>query len=85
MTDQSESAAGHITALTPLVPAIRAWEYYLEDQNRSHYTIKAFVGDLQLLAGFLPPDQSLGAITTKDLNNFLQWLQHGRGVPCSPK
>ena len=24
-------------------------------------------------------------ITTGDLNNFLKWLQDGRGVPCSPK
>jgi integrase/recombinase XerD len=27
----------------------------------------------------------LGGVTIKDLNNFLQWLQTGRGVPCSPK
>jgi site-specific recombinase XerD len=79
------SAAAHITALTPLPPAIRAWEFYLHDQGRSPYTVKAFMGDLQLLAAYLPPDRAIGSITTKDLNNFLQWLQNGRGVPCSPK
>jgi integrase/recombinase XerD len=27
----------------------------------------------------------VGSVTTRDLNNFLHWLQNGRGVPCSPK
>jgi integrase/recombinase XerD len=38
-----------------------------------------------LLAYYLPPDRTLGSITTTDLNNFLNWMQKGRGVPCSPK
>ncbi|HSV85576.1 MAG TPA: site-specific integrase [Levilinea sp.] len=79
------SIVAHITALTPLTPAIRAWEFFLHDQDRSPYTVKAFMGDLQLLSSYLPPDRPVGSISTKDLNNFLQWLQNGRGVPCSPK
>jgi len=75
----------HITTQTPLLPAIRSWEIYLLDQGKSPYTVKAFQGDLQLLTHFLPPDRAVGAITTKDLTNFLNWLQNGRGVPCSPK
>jgi integrase/recombinase XerD len=58
---------------------------YLQDQDRSPYTIKAFIGDLELLAAYLPPDRTLNNISTGDLNHFLQWLQKGRGVPCSPK
>ena len=77
--------AVHITPRTSLLPAIQAWEIYLKDQDRSQYTIKAFMGDLNLLAEYLPPDRTLGDITTGDLNNFLKWLQDGRGVPCSPK
>jgi integrase/recombinase XerD len=75
----------HINAQTPLIPAINAWKIYLDDQGRSIHTLKAFVGDLNLLASYLPPDQKIGAITTGDLNNFLEWMQQGRGVPCSPK
>jgi integrase/recombinase XerD len=78
-------STAHITTQTPLQPAIRAWEIFLQDQGRSLYTIKAFIGDLQLLASYLPPDRTLGTITTNDLNHFLQWLQKGRGIPCSPK
>jgi site-specific recombinase XerD len=34
---------------------------------------------------FYPPDRPLGAITTNEINNFLDWMQKQRGVPCSPK
>jgi integrase/recombinase XerD len=75
----------HITASISLLPAIRAWEVYLKDQANSPHTVKAFYADLLLLASYLPHDRTLGSITTNDLNNFLNWLQAGRGVPCSPK
>jgi integrase/recombinase XerD len=81
----SNLPAAHITSQTALLPALGAWTIFLQDQGRSPYTVKSFLGDLQLLANYLPPDRSLGTITTRDLNNFLQWLQTGRGVPCSPK
>lgn len=84
-TDPTPLTTAHITPQTPLLPAIRSWEYYLQDQGRSLYTIKAFIGDLQLLTNYLPADRTLGTVTTNDLNHFLQWLQKGRGVPCSPK
>jgi site-specific recombinase XerD len=85
MPDDPSSISGHITTNTPLLPAVRAWEIFLNDQGRSIYTVKAFMGDLQLLVSYLPPDRNLGSIATNDLNHFLQWLQVGRGVPCSPK
>ena len=81
----SASPSSHITTATPLQPAILAWEFYLKDQGKSVYTIKAFMSDLNLLNTYLPPDRTLGAITTNDLNNYLSWLEKGRGVPCSPK
>ncbi len=84
MSAQPQVSA-HITSQTLILPALRAWEIYLQDQGKSVYTIKAFMGDLTLLSSYLPPDRNLGGVTTKDLNNFLQWLQVGRGVACSPK
>jgi len=75
----------HLTEKTLLLPAIQAWRFYLEDQGRSPYTIKAFIADLNLLDSFLPPDYTLGEITLKDLENFTDWLENKRGVPCSPK
>ncbi len=75
----------HITAHTALVPAINAWRIYLNDQGKSPHTVKAFTADMALLASYLPPDRPLGAITTNELNNFLDWMQRQRPVPCSPK
>jgi site-specific recombinase XerD len=76
---------GSITARTPLVPAIKAWESFLYDQGRSPNTVKAFLSDVRLLTQFLPADRPLGGVTTADLNRFFHWMEAERDVPCSPK
>jgi site-specific recombinase XerD len=88
MTNQTTEVTGtpaHLTERTHLQPAIQAWKFYLNDQGRSPYTVKAFIADLNLLDRFLPPDKTIGEITQKDLENFTNWLENERGVPCSPK
>ena len=75
----------HITPQSLLIPTIKAWKIYLDDQGNSPHTVKAFTADVRLLASYLPADRTLGNISTPDLNNFLDWMQSGRGVPCSPK
>ncbi|MFN2198960.1 MAG: tyrosine-type recombinase/integrase, partial [Anaerolineales bacterium] len=75
----------HLTAANTLEPAITGWEIFLQDQGRSIHTIKAFTADVRLLSTYLPPDYAVGNISTNDLNQFLEWMQKGRGVPCSPK
>lgn len=75
----------HITPSTAIGPTISAYEVYLADQGRSAHTIKAFISDLQLMQGYFPPDKTISSVTTIDLNNFLRWMEHDRGVPCSPK
>ena len=85
MDSSSDRLSAHITEHTLLPPAIQAWKIYLHDQGRTNNTLKAFSADLSLLADFLPPDKPLGQITTKDLDDFLDWLQNDCNVPCSPK
>lgn len=75
----------HITSDTPLLPVIRSWELFLTDQGRSRFTVKAFIGDLNLFSSFFAPDTTIGNVTSTDINRFLEWLQKDRGVPCSPK
>ncbi len=75
----------HLTPQSGMAPALTAWEMFLYDQGRSPNTVKAFLSDVRLLAGYLPPDKTLGGISKTDLVNFLHWLEHERGVPCSPK
>jgi integrase/recombinase XerD len=78
-------ADSHITTETSLPAAIKAWQFFLADQGRSHFTVKAFIGDLNLMASFFPTEAAIGAITTADINRFLDWLLKERPVPCSPK
>ncbi|MBI9046742.1 MAG: site-specific integrase [Anaerolineaceae bacterium] len=85
MSDNTSGFTDRITTNTTLLPTVQAWELYLQDQGKSIYTIKSFLGDIRLLASYFPPDKTLGSISTNDLNNFLNWLTSGRGVPCSPK
>ena len=82
MTNSPES---HITAETLLIPAVKSWELFLYDQGKSLHTVKAFIGDLNLFASYFRSDTSIGNITMKDINAFLEWMQKERGVPCSPK
>jgi integrase/recombinase XerD len=81
----ASTVTAHITSATTIMPAVTAYEIYLNDQHRSPYTVKAFLSDLRLMASYFPPDRTVGAITTSDLNNYFEWMQNKRGVPCSPK
>ena len=86
--DPSHSAAevtGHLRASTSLTAALRAWGEALEEQGASLHTIKAFTGDLRLLARFIGAGQAINGVGTHDLKNFLEWMLSRRGVPCSPK
>ena len=75
----------HLTPQTTLASAIKSWEVYLADQGRSPNTIKAFLSDVRLLTTFLPPDTTLGNVSTKELNRYFEWMENERAVPCSPK
>jgi site-specific recombinase XerD len=79
------ASTAHLTSHTTLIPAINAWKIFLDDQGNSPHTLKAFLGDVRLLAKYLPPDHTLGKVSTHEINLFLEWMQNGRGVPCSPK
>lgn len=51
----------------------------------SENTVKAFVSDLRLVAKYAGDDMVIGEFSTKSLQEFLHWMLHERGVPCSPK
>ncbi|HTO99968.1 MAG TPA: site-specific integrase [Anaerolineales bacterium] len=77
--------SAHITSQTSVPVALKAWESFLYDQGRSPNTVKAFISDVRLLTSYLPPDRSIGSVTTNDLNHFFTWMEKERSVPCSPK
>jgi site-specific recombinase XerD len=51
----------------------------------SENTQKAFLSDIRLLGDYLGMGQPVGAVGTNNLNEFLNWLLHDRGIPCSQK
>lgn len=75
----------HLNQNTPLASAVSSWEMYLADQGRSPNTIKAFLSDVRLLLSFLPKTTTIGKVTTKDINRFVDWMEKEREVPSSPK
>ncbi|MCG3206913.1 MAG: Tyrosine recombinase XerD [Anaerolineae bacterium] len=74
-----------IDSNSSLAAAISAYHDHMVRQGFSEHTIKAFAGDLRLLQKYFGPSMVISKLGTKDLNDFLTWLLHYRGVPCSPK
>jgi len=74
-----------IDSNSSLATATSAYYDHMVRQGFSEHTIKAFSGDLRLLQKYFGGGMIISKIGTKDLNDFLTWLLHYRGVPCSPK
>lgn len=74
-----------LNSTASLQAALGAFEKHMEKEGFATNTQKAFASDIRLLGQFLGIGQPIGEIGTKNLNDFLQWLLHERGVPCSPK
>lgn len=86
------AGASHADALTsPLradstvADAVRNFGDFMLRKGFSENTIKAFNNDLKISASYLGPQTRLSQVSTSDLNDFLHWLQHDRGKPCSAK
>lgn len=77
-----------VTALTPrssLSKAMEGFHNYMIKRGFTENTIKAFLADMRLLGRYTGLDKPLGEIDTEDLKDFLVYLHHERGVPCTPK
>lgn len=89
-TSQAEQNAS--PALTPplradstLTAAVAAFDEYMVRKGFSENTIKAFRNDLKIVQDFLGRETHLHQVNTQHLHDFLDWLQHDRGKPCSAK
>ena len=74
-----------LTREASLQAALGTFERHMQDEGFSINTVKAFASDIRLLGRYLGIGTPIGEIGTKNLNDFLHWLTHERGVPCSPK
>jgi len=74
-----------ITRYTPFKATIAFFVQFLRREGKSDHTIDAFSADLRLVGLCLGEDTPLNQLTTTKLYEFLDWLERGRGVPCSRK
>lgn len=74
-----------LSPATPLHAALGGFREYMTRRDFTENTIKSFQYDLNILGQYVGPGRSVGDIATRDLNAFVDWLQHGRGVPCNQK
>ncbi len=86
--EQPSPGAAQLPELTPeatLQTTIKAFAGHMERVDFSENTIKSFLWDLSLLERYLDKRTPIGAIGTKELRDFMEYLRHGRGVPCTVK
>jgi integrase/recombinase XerD len=74
-----------LRADSSLTAADVAFGEYMVRKGFSDNTIKAFRNDLKILLGYLGPETPLHQVSTRRLEEFLEWMQFGRGKPCSAK
>jgi integrase/recombinase XerD len=70
---------------TPLGATFDHFRTYLRREGKSKNTMKAFLGDMQLLAEHTGAQTPIGDYDTPRLNEFLDWMENRRGVSCSRK
>nr|MBC7245267.1 site-specific integrase [Chloroflexota bacterium] len=81
----SAKETAKLTANSSLHKALEAFHAHMVSQDLSIHTIKAFDSDLRLLSRYLGQRAVIGHISTKQLEDFLHYLRHERGVPCKMK
>jgi site-specific recombinase XerD len=74
-----------ITRHTPLDATFDHFQRFLTREGKSEHTLKAFLGDMELLADYAGSDRVIGSFTTTVLNEYLDWMENDRGVSCSRK
>ncbi|HHX43698.1 MAG TPA: site-specific integrase [Chloroflexi bacterium] len=74
-----------LSASDSLEAAIAPFTEYMQQKEFAENTIKSFLGDLRLLISFAGPKTPLADCSAHKLRAFTEYLQHGRGVPCSAK
>jgi integrase/recombinase XerD len=74
-----------LTPNSALSVAMERFRDHMVSEQYAENTVKSFLGDLGILKRYVKGDPPIGQISTKNLQDFLHWLQHERGKPCSPK
>ena len=74
-----------LTRESPLSAAIDGFHEHMIRKGFTENTVKAFLNDLRILTRYLGDNHPLSQIGINELNDFMTYLRHDRGVPCKPK
>jgi site-specific recombinase XerD len=83
--DEARARTGPLSAPSTLAQAVEAYRAHMEKSALSPHTVKSFSYDLNILIEFATPARPIAQIAQRDLENFIDWLLHDRGVPCNTK
>ena len=70
---------------TALAASFDLFADHLCADGKSEHTVKAFLGDLRLLAEYAGGELPIDQLDNSLLVDFLKWMEHERGLPCSRK
>ncbi len=79
------SSSLRLTARSPLSAAVESFRPAMISKGFTQNTINSFLDDLRLIVRRLGANRPIGKVGTQDLKDFLEYLLHGRGKPCTPK
>ena len=74
-----------IDGRTALAATFGLFADYLRGEGKTENTIKAFIGDLRLLAEYAGSELPTAELEYSRLARFLEWMERERGLPCSRK
>lgn len=78
-------SAADIGGSAKLTATLGLFADFLRSEGKTANTIKAFLGDMRLLASFTDGETRIADLKTANLTAYLTWLENERGVPCSRK
>lgn len=79
------SSPEEISKYTPIGATLEHFRKFLIHEGKSSHTVKAFLGDMNLLTDYTDENTPIDKYTTSILNDYLDWMENRRGVSCSRK
>ncbi|MCY3798920.1 MAG: site-specific integrase [Chloroflexi bacterium] len=74
-----------VDGATALAATFDLFADHLRADGKTEHTVKAFLSDLRLLAAYAVEELAIGQLRNALLVDFLEWMEHERGLPCSRK
>jgi integrase/recombinase XerD len=82
---QQPASSDDLDGASALASSFNLFADHLRADGKSEHTVKAFLGDMRLLAQYAGGELPINQLRNALLADFLKWMEHERGQPCSRK